>query len=393
VLFARAGLPHCWECGKPISSQSPSQITDAVMDFTPGTKVMILAPLIRDQKGEHKETFAAIVKQGYVRARVDGELVEINDATKPPILKKTFKHTIDVVIDRLVIKPEIRSRCADSIETALKLAQGMAIVAVGQADGTFVDQLFSEKFACAEHPHVSLPELEPRLFSFNSPHGACPTCHGLGTTLEFDPDLIVPDESLSLQTGAVDAWRRNGPRMNIWYARILRTFCRDFGADYAKPYSELDERTKQALLYGTDTLDSPSPIDFEGVVPHLKRRFENSESESVKQRLSGYMSEKHCEICNGARLRKEAMSVRLFKTGELKKPGKSAGKLVLPGSSIYDITQLNVERALDFFDQLKLSEEGQTIAEPLVKEIVNRLGFLKDVGLGYLSLGRKTSTL
>jgi excinuclease ABC subunit A len=393
VLYARAGSPHCWECGKPIASQSPSQITDAVMSYAPGTKVMVLAPLVRDQKGEHKEIFAAIVKQGFVRARVDGELIEVNDAAKLPSLKKTFKHTIEVVVDRLIIKPEIRTRMAESVETALKLAQGMVIVAVGQSDGKFEDQLFSEKFACADHPMVSLSEMEPRVFSFNSPQGACPTCHGLGTTLEFDHDLIVPDETLSLQTGAIEAWRRNGPRMNIWYARLLRTFCRDYGVGYDVPFKDLPKKARQALMYGTDTVEGDSPIDFEGVIPHLKRRFLNTDSESVKQRLGGYMSEKPCEQCHGARLREESLAVRLFEQGASHKPGKSGGVLKLPGVSINDIARMNVEKALAFFGKLDLTKEGQSIAEPLVKEVVNRLGFLKDVGLGYLSLGRKTSTL
>src|SRR5437016_4509531 len=187
VLFARAGTPHCWECGREISSQTPSQIVDAVMKYPAGTKVMILSPLVRGQKGEHKDIFGAIHKQGFVRARVDGEIVEL-DPKNFPSLKKTFVHSIEAIVDRIVLKPEIRSRLADSVETALKLSQGLVIVTISE-DGEWKDHLFSEKFACPEHPHVSLPELEPRLFSFNSPHGACPECHGLGTSSEFDPEL------------------------------------------------------------------------------------------------------------------------------------------------------------------------------------------------------------
>src|SRR5438874_6547978 len=236
VLFARAGTPHCWECGREIASQTPSQIVDAVMNYPAGTKVMILSPLVRGQKGEHKETFGAIQKQGFVRARVDGQIVEL-DAKNFPQLKKTFVHNIEAIVDRIVLKPEIRSRLADSIETALKLAQGLVIVTVGNSGGQggWTDQVYSEKFACPVHPNVSLPELEPRLFSFNSPHGACPECHGLGTKFEFDPEMIVPDESLSLENGAIEAWRKNGKRMNIYYSRVLRTFARDFGVSYPLP--------------------------------------------------------------------------------------------------------------------------------------------------------------
>jgi excinuclease ABC subunit A len=394
VLFARAGTPHCWECAKPIASQSPTQITDAVMAYPAGTKVMILGPVVRDQKGEHKEMFASIIRQGFVRARVDGQIVEIADAKNIPTLKKTFKHTIEVVVDRIVLKPEIRSRVAESVEAALKLAQGTVIVAIGQADGSFVDHLFSEKFACADHPHVSLSEMEPRLFSFNSPHGACPTCHGLGTTLEFDEDLVVPDETLSLETGAIEAWRNFGKRMNIYYARVLRTFCREMGVSYSTPWRDLPEAAKKILLHGTESAVTTSAMErvaakgmsFEGVIPHLKRRFDSTDSEWVKQKLITYMSERPCDTCGGTRLRKEALCVRLEAPG-LSSKGK------LPGFSIDDVTRMNVASARELFSKLKLTSEGAIIAEPILREIGNRLGFLFDVGLGYLNLNRKTGTL
>ncbi len=309
VLFARAGTPHCWECGREISSQTPSQIVDAVMKLPAGTKVMILSPLIRGQKGEHKEIFGAIHKQGFVRARVDGELLELPSPKSAPALKKTFTHNIEAVVDRIVLKPEIRSRLADSIETALKLSQGLVIVAVGGSDGKWDDQIYSEKFACPMHPHVSLPELEPRLFSFNSPHGACPDCHGLGTSSEFDPEMIVPDDTLSLENGAVEAWRKNGKRMNIYYSRVLRQFCRDFGVSYTEPFKDIPEKVQQILMYGTDAKgDMGTGTWFEGVIPNLQRRFENTESEFVKTRLHQYMSEQPCAVCGGTRLKKEAMA-------------------------------------------------------------------------------------
>jgi excinuclease ABC subunit A len=433
VLFARAGTPYCWECGRQISSQTPSQIVDAVMKNPPGTKVMILSPLVRGQKGEHKETFGAINKQGFVRARVDGEMMELTDGTVPS-LKKTFSHTIEAVVDRIVIKPEIRSRLADSVETACKLAQGLVIVSIGQSDGTWTDQVYSEKFACPIHPNVSLPELEPRLFSFNSPHGACPQCHGLGTKSELDPDLIVPDDSLSLENGAIEAWRKAGKRMNIWYSRVLRTLCRDLGISYTQPFKEIPKKERDMLLYGTEAKgDNNTGVEFEGVIPNLQRRFETTESEWVKQRMHSYMSEQPCDMCHGTRLKKEAMCVRLESealqrdTGlrpvlatsgveestiaeskgkkhgpEARVTGKRLKKLavevapttaILPGYSIDDVARMTVEKAKRFFDTLKLGTEGAKIAEPIIREINARLGFMLDVGLGYLTLDRKTGSL
>src|SRR5689334_20282121 len=251
VLFARAGTPHCWECGREIQAQQPSQIVDAIMQHPTGTKVMVLSPLVRGQKGEHKGIFGAIHKQGFVRARVDGEILDLNGRDVPE-LKKTFVHNVEAVVDRIVLKPEIRSRLADSIETALRLSQGLVLITVQQADGSWQDTIYSEKFACPLHPEASLPELEPRLFSFNSPHGACPTCHGLGTLSEFDAELIVPDESLSLENGAIEAWRKNGKRMNIYYSRVLRQFARDFGISYTMPYKDMPKKVRDVLMYGTD---------------------------------------------------------------------------------------------------------------------------------------------
>ncbi|MCC7351295.1 MAG: excinuclease ABC subunit UvrA [Phycisphaerales bacterium] len=409
VLFARAGTPHCWVCGHPISSQSAAQIVDAVMAYPAGAKVMILSPLVRSQKGEHKDVFAAIHKQGFVRARVDGEVMEL--AAPPagsggrvgPTLKKTFSHSIEAVVDRIVLKPEVRSRLADSIETALKLARGVVIVSIAQGDGSWKDQVYSEKFACPEHPEASLGELEPRLFSFNSPHGACATCVGLGTTFEFDPEMLVPDDSLSLETGAVEAWRKNGKRMNIYYSRILRQFCRDFDVSYTQPIREFPKKVREVLMYGTAAKgDLGTCTEFEGVIPNLQRRFEHTESEWTKQRLHQYMSESPCPECHGARLKKEAMAVRLRTDDPAEPPaaGKSRkaggnGSLPpsLPGCSIVDITGFTVLAARHFFDHLRLGAEGQKIAEPIVREITARLGFMIDVGLGYLTLDRRTGTL
>jgi len=460
VLFARAGTPHCWVCGKRIASQSPSMIVDSVMSQPAGSKVMILSPLVRGQKGEHRDTFGAIHKQGFVRARVDGEILELQSADKFPSLKKTFVHHIEAVVDRIVIKPEIRSRLADSVETALKLSQGLVIVTTSQGD-KWIDQMYSEKFACPDHPEASLPELEPRLFSFNSPHGACATCHGLGTTFKFDPEIIVPDDSISLENGAIEAWRKNGKRMNIFYSRTLRTFCRDFAIDYSGPYSAIPKKTRDVIMFGTEAKgDGGTGTEFEGVIPNLQRRFETTESEWVKQRMHGYMSEQPCPTCCGKRLKPEALAVRLQVANDDRKTlgvltdcsdvvgrhaypaddenasrdtsfqpvpedaqipetstppkgrrtkqalearatgkrGKSPAVVekappLLPGFSIDDVTRMTVANARQFFSRLRLTEEGVKVAEPIIREISSRLGFMFDVGLGYLTLDRKTGSL
>jgi excinuclease ABC subunit A len=380
VLFARAGTPHCWVCGRPISSQSPAQIVDAVMRQPAGTKLMVLSPLIKGKKGEHRDVLSAIHRQGFVRARIDGQIVELT--AKPPALQKTKAHTIEAVVDRLVLKPDIRSRLADSVETALKLSQGLLIIAVAAGEG-WTDTTFSEKFACPDHPEASLPELEPRLFSFNSPHGACPSCHGLGTSSEFDPELIVPDESLSLENGAIEPWRKNGKRMNIFYSRALRQFCRDFGIDYSKPFSQIPKPIQRILMEGTDARgDQGTGTWFEGVMPNLQRRFTTTESEWVKTRLHQYTSEQPCAACGGTRLTPAALAVRLPCLND-----KS------PGCNIHDISSMSVEQARVYFSNLRLGEEGTRIAEPIVREISSRLGFMADVGLEYLTLDRKTGSL
>ena len=324
-----------------------------------------------------------------------------------------------------MLKPEIRSRLADSVETALKLSQGLAIVTIASNEhpSGWVDQIYSEKFACPVHPNVSLPELEPRLFSFNSPHGACPTCHGLGTKFEFDPDLIVPDDSLSLENGAIEAWRKSGKRFNIWYSRILRTFARDFSIDYHAPFKDMPKKTRDILMFGTEARGSAGTgTEFEGVIPNLQRRFETTESEWVKTKMHGYMSEQPCDRCAGKRLMIAALSVRLHThdmhigSSECTAPAevveepvvevatkKSKGKkrvdiatptaVILPGYNIDDVTRMTVEKAKAFFENLELSREGAVIAEPIICEINSRLGFMFDVGLGYLTLDRKTGSL
>lgn len=377
VLHARAGTPHCWVCGKVIASQSASQIVDAIMAKPEGTRLMILSPLVRGQKGTHKEVLEAMVRQGFVRCRVDGNVQEIK-AAQGTALDKNFKHTIEAVVDRLVLKEEIRSRLADSVELSLKLADGLVGVLVEEVAGSgkWVEHSYSAKYACPDHPESSLEELSPRLFSFNSPWGACTSCSGLGTILEFDEDLIVPDQTLGLTEGAVEPFRRNGKRMNIYYSRLLRQFCRDFEIGETTPFKDLPAKIKNILLHGTTAKEEASyKAYFEGVLPNLQRRWENTESEFVKARLHNFQSEQPCEACKGARLKPQALAV------------------TVGGMNIREATALTISRALEFYGQLKLNTEETAIAAPVLKEVCARLGFMNNVGLGYLSLDRQTGSL
>ncbi|MEX2386537.1 MAG: excinuclease ABC subunit UvrA [Phycisphaeraceae bacterium] len=419
LLFARVGQPRCWHvdekgkpCGQPIASQSATQIVDQILSLPEGTKLMVMAPLIRGKKGHHKEVFDAMTRQGFVRARVDGEVMDLRDIAQTkagtPFTTKKQRyqaHTIEAVIDRIVVRPEkaeedgdpsgIRSRVADSVELALKLAEGLVLVSqqssAGKAD--WQDQLFSEKYACPLHPECSLEDLEPRLFSFNSPYGACPGCGGLGTILEFDPGLIIASPELSLADGAIEAWRKNGKRMNIYYNRIIRQFCRDFGVSPQTPYKKLGKAVQRILMHGTTARDETRyDAHFEGVVPSLQRRFENTDSEFVKARLHNYLSEAPCEACHGARLRTEALHV--FIEGEAHVEAHGLNPWASKGLyNIHDVTAMTIEQAVDFFDNLKLNKEHTHIAAPILKEIRARLGFMLSVGLGYLNLNRATGTL
>ncbi|MEO0513958.1 MAG: excinuclease ABC subunit UvrA [Planctomycetota bacterium] len=415
LLFARVGQPTCWhveegaksktssgggeECGEPIESQSATQIVDHVMALPEGSKLMVLAPVIRGKKGHHKEVFEGMVRQGFVRARVDGEVMDLREIAKTkagsPFTTKTQryqKHTVEAVVDRIVVRHEandedgnnpVRTRVADSIELSLKLAEGLAVVSVADTDSGWEDTLFSEKYACPIHPECSLEDLEPRLFSFNSPYGACPSCSGLGTVFEFDAELVVSDAELSLTEGAIEPWRKNGKRMNIFYNRIIRKFCKEFDISAQTPWKKLPKPIQRIMMDGTTARDETKyGAHFEGVLPNLQRRFETTDSEFVKQRLSSYLSESPCEDCGRARLRTEALHVFI-------QSGKSGKTKV----NIDDVVRMTIEDASDFFAKLKLSKEGQQIAEPIVKEIRARLGFMLSVGLGYLNLSRNTGTL
>jgi excinuclease ABC subunit A len=424
LLFARVGQPRCWhvdedgtECGQPIESQSATQIVDHVMSLPAGTKLMVLAPVVRGKKGHHKEIFEGLVRQGFVRARVDGEVMDLREIAKSkagtPFTTKTQryqKHSVEAVVDRIVVREEglgsgvqgsgnngdgksggesseLRSRVADSIELSLKLADGLVVIAAQDPDPkprtpdpSWSDTLFSENYACSLHPECSLEDLEPRLFSFNSPYGACPSCAGLGTVFEFDADLVVAEPELSLSEGAIEPWRKNGKRMNIFYNRIIRKFCKEFGASATTPWKKLSKPIQRIMLEGTNARDEKKyGAHFEGVLPNLQRRFETTDSEFVKQRLSAYLSESSCETCGRARLRTEALHVFI-------EDGRKR-------HNIDDVVRMTIEEAADFFSRLRLSTEGTQIAEPIVKEIRARLGFMLSVGLGYLNLSRNTGTL
>ena len=381
VLFARTGQPHCWVCGKEITSQHSSQIVESILSRPEGTKMQICAPLVRGKKGEHKEVFAGIQREGFVRVRIDGAICDVRNV---PELNKKKKHDIAAVVDRLIIKDGVRIRLADSVETALKLAEGILLVLLQEpeadkqngGDGRWEEAIYSEKFACPEHPQASLEELSPRLFSFNSPYGACKSCDGLGTILEFDPDLIVPDKTISLENGAIDAWRKGGKRMNIFYNRLVKRFCRNTGISKSIPFERIPEQYKRILMHGTTNDDEDKyGVSFEGVIPNLIRRWENTTSEYVKTRLSGYLSQQPCRSCEGARLRPEAIAV------------------TVGGKSIHQLTTLSIEKAQKFFSRLKLDKEKTVIAAAVLKEIKARLKFMVDVGLGYLTLDRTSSTL
>jgi len=387
LLFARVGQPHCWVCGKEITSQHSSQIVESILARPEGTKIAICAPLVRGKKGEHKDIFAGIQREGFVRVRVDGGIYDMSANGRVPYLNKNKKHDIAAVVDRLIIKDSVRVRLADSVETALKLADGILLVLIQQTEKggeerkskdakLWEEVIYSEKFACPRHPQASLEELSPRLFSFNSPYGACKSCDGLGTILEFDPDLIVPDKSVSLENGAIDAWRKGGKRMNIFYNRLVKRFCRNMGISKSIPFELIPVEVKKILMYGTAPADKRKyGFWFEGVIPNLARRWKTTTSEYVKTRLHSFLSEQPCRSCQGARLRPEAIAV------------------TVGGENIHQLTSLSVEKALAFFNKLKLDEEKSLIAAQVLKEIKARLKFMVDVGVGYLTLDRMSSTL
>ncbi|MEO1129975.1 MAG: excinuclease ABC subunit UvrA [Planctomycetota bacterium] len=415
LLVARCGTPTCWaptktkrdgtvtkRCGLPISSSNPTQITDAVGALPEGTRLMLLAPVVRAKKGFHKDILEALVQQGFIRARVNGDVIDLREALKgggdnPLKLGRYEKHTIEAVVDRIVVKPDGRQRLAESIETALKAGGGVIHVSI-ETGGAWKDTVYSEHYACAVHPECALEELEPRMFSFNSPFGACETCGGLGAILEFDEDLVVPDMDKPLLKGGIAPWKKNGPG-GIYFPRLLRRFCRNFGIDGSTPIGALDEEVYAILMEGTDESEAEAwGAEWEGVLNLLHNWFHNTESTWAKEHLHQFMAERVCPTCRGDRLKMSSLSVFLESDEAL--PAAAIDERRAHGLTddphrlnIADFTKLNIEDAVRVLDGLRLTDEQRAIADPIVREVRARLGFLASVGLEYLSLSRKTATL
>ncbi len=364
VLFARVGKPFCPKCGKAIRKQSPQEIVDQVMELPEETRVILLAPVVRGKKGGHKDVFSRIRREGYVRTRVNGEIYDIREVPK---LTRTKKYTIEAVVDRLVKKREVRSRLQDSVELALRFGEGLINV-MHRRDGRWEETLYCEHYACPECG-VSFEKLSPRMFSFNSPYGACPRCHGMGTTLKLDEDLIVPDSDLSLSDGALAPLQHTGRRFGFYSRERLRWVCRRFRIDMNTPYKHLPLEQRKLILYGD------AEGEFEGVIPYLHRRFNATESEYLKRRILSYMSELPCSVCKGARLRPESLGVRVG------------------GRNIDEISRMTILDAREFFKKLALSKEEAQIARLVLRELSARLRFMVNVGLYYITLNRNTSTL
>ncbi|HET9310606.1 MAG TPA: excinuclease ABC subunit UvrA [Actinomycetota bacterium] len=379
VLYARVGHPHCYNCGRPIGRQTPDQIVDQVMDLPEGTRFQVLAPVVRGRKGEYGKLLDELARKGFPRARIDGEVRELSEPIRLP---KTYKHTIEVVVDRLVAKPDIRRRVADSIETALELAEGIASIAVQTHDGGEELQNFSQSLACT-HCGLSFDEMAPRNFSFNSPYGACPTCDGLGTRLEVDPELVVPDPDLSVSEGALAPWA--SATLEYWN-RVLESVAEANDIDLHAPFRRLSKRQRDVLLHGSDEQihvryknrygrQRSYWTTYEGVVTNVERRHRETDSESQREKLEQFMREIPCRACKGARLRPETLAV------------------TVAGLNIAELTDHSIRDTLAFVETIDLSERELMIAERLLKEIRERLRFLVDVGLDYLSLSRPAGTL
>ena len=384
LLYARVGIPYSPATGLPIESQTVSQMVDKVLALPEGTRLYLLAPMIRGRKGEYKRELNDLMRKGFQRVKIDGEFYDIEDA---PSLDKKLKHDLEVVVDRLVVSPDIASRLAESFETALKLADGIALVEYAdekEADGSAKSITFSEKFACPVSG-FTIAEIEPRLFSFNNPFGACPVCDGLGTERKIDPDLVVPDASLSLRDGAILPWSKTSAP---YYLQTLEAVARHYGASTGSAWEDLSDDVRQALLYGT----GKTPINFvyddglrtykttkpfEGVIGNLERRYKETESAGMREEIERYMSSAPCVACNGYRLKPEALAVKIN------------------GLHIGQVTEKSIRNASDWFKELPrhLNDNQRTIGERVLKEIRERLDFLNDVGLDYLTLARNSGSL
>ena len=379
LLFARAGRPHCPNCGQAVTRQSPQQIVDQILELPPTTKFQVLAPVIRARKGEFVELFSDLITQGYSRARIDGEVVQLSDAPK---LKKQEKHTIEVVIDRLTAKAESKTRLTDSIETALRLASGIVVLDFVDAKGADKERTYSEHLACHDC-ELSFEELEPRSFSFNSPFGACAECSGIGTKKEVDEDLIIPDDSISINDGAIAPW--SGGQSSDYFLRLLEALAKDLPFSLETPWKKISVKAREAILNGYEYEIKMKykgrygarnyTTGFEGVIPFIHRRHEETDSDYSRDKYEAYMREISCEKCNGARLKPEVLAV------------------TIGDKNISQICELSIADCATFLKQIKLNKREAQIAERVMKEVNARLGFLLDVGLDYLSLARPAGSL
>src|SRR6266508_1277266 len=377
LLYARVGRPHCPVCGRPIEGQSLDSIVEQILALPEGTRFTVNAPVVRDRKGEYRDLFEELRNEGFTRVKVDGEQHLLEEA---PALDKKFKHSIDVVVDRLVMKEDLRTRLTQSVETAVALAEGLVTI---DLVGTGEERTYSERFACPEHG-VSLPELQPRIFSFNSPHGACPRCTGLGAQQEIDPDLLVPDPELSISEGALVPWSVGN---STYYESVIQAIADRYEIDIDKPWRDLTEEQQNLFLYGTDGdkvyiqyrnrmgRRRSYMLAFEGIVASLERRYRETDSSTQRERIEEYMTFQPCPQCGGARLKPEVLAVTV---GE---------------RNIHEFTRMSVTRAIEFLDSLELTETEQLIGARIIKEIRERLTFLDNVGVGYLQLDRAAATL
>ena len=377
LLFARIGVPYCYNCGKRIQKQTIQQIVDAITTLPEGTKIQILAPIVRGRKGEYREVFEEARRDGYVRVRIDGEITDLDADIH---LDKYKKHNIEIVVDRLKITPRIEARLTDSVETALGLASGIVLVDVADSD----ELLFSEHYACIQCG-ISYEELAPRMFSFNSPYGACPTCNGLGSRMEVEPSLIIPDENLTINQNAIVPWNS---MKEGWYQTMLKAVADHMGFDFDTPIKALSKKQKDAMLYGLGEKEiefkyksssgkhqANYTSKFEGIIRNLERRYRQTDSSAVREWIESFMNTVPCPDCQGARLKKESLAVRIHK------------------HNIQAIAQMSVKEALEFFTTIKLNKREELIAHQILKEIRERLGFLANVGLNYLTLDRAAGTL
>lgn len=380
LLFARVGTPHCPVCQREISSQSIDQIIDQILDLPDGAKLQLLAPVVRGKKGEHKRELASLKKEGYVRIRVNGEIRELSEEI---VLEKTKKHTLEVVIDRIKLKEGIEKRLSDSVETALHLSEGLLVVNHMKAEGE-EDILFNTNFSCPDH-NIGIAEMEPRMFSFNAPYGACDSCKGIGHTLKIDPELVVPDPNLTIAQGAIEPFANSAE--GTYYAKLIEAVVIDNKGAMDVPFKELPEKLKSELLHGTGLREIAMEYEskygglrkwkapFEGVIGNLERRYHETNSDYMRGKIEQYMSLIPCDACHGKRLKPEVLAVEVGQ------------------KNIWDLTELSVRDALSYFEGLKLDQKREKIAEQILKEINARLCFLRDVGLDYLNLSRSAGTL